>query len=144
MSTVSTESFHATTVAKGRRAVMIKGPSGSGKSDLAVQLIDRGYVLVSDDQTLIANKEGVLRASAPPSIEGKMEVRGLGIIEMAVVSDVRLILCVELQDDPERLPLDPQVETIFGIDLPKLCVRSHAASAPVIVDIAMTRIEEEQ
>ena len=76
----SSEMLHASTVAIQGRAVLIEGLSGSGKSDLALRLIDRGAALVSDDYTLVKHRGDGLVACAAPNIAGKIEVRGLGII----------------------------------------------------------------
>ena len=62
--------------------MLITGPSGSGKSDLALRLLDRGFTLVSDDQTIVRRDGDRLIASAPPTIAGKLEIRGIGIVEM--------------------------------------------------------------
>ena len=62
--------------------MLITGPSGSGKSDLALRLLDRGFTLVSDDQTIVRRDGDRLLASAPPTIAGKLEIRGIGIVEM--------------------------------------------------------------
>jgi serine kinase of HPr protein (carbohydrate metabolism regulator) len=67
---LSAETVHASTVAIDGRAVLITGPSGSGKSDLALRLLDRGFTLVSDDQTLVKKDGSRLLASAPPAIAG--------------------------------------------------------------------------
>jgi len=79
---LSAETLHASTVALDGRAVLISGPSGSGKSDLALRLLDRGFILVSDDQTIVRKDGGHLVAGAPPTIAGKLEVRGIGIVDM--------------------------------------------------------------
>ena len=79
---LSAETVHASTVASEGRAVLITGPSGSGKSDLALRLLDRGFTLVSDDQTIVTRVDDRLIASAPPTIAGKLEIRGIGIVEM--------------------------------------------------------------
>src|SRR3712207_9214581 len=83
---------HASCVAISGCAVLIGGRSGSGKSDLALRLIDRGASLVSDDQTMVRRLNGRLLASAPPSIVGKLEVRGLGILELQTAKDVPVCL----------------------------------------------------
>ena len=70
---LSSEAVHASTVALDGRAVLITGPSGSGKSDLTLRLLDRGFALVSDDQTLVRRVDDQLIASAPPTIAGKLE-----------------------------------------------------------------------
>ena len=79
-------------MASDGRAVMIVGPSGSGKSDLALRLLDRGFRLVSDDQTIVRRDGGRLLASAPPSIAGKLEIRGIGIVDMEHDENVPLLL----------------------------------------------------
>ncbi len=87
---LSAETIHASTVATEGRAVVIAGPSGSGKSDLALRLLDRGFTLVSDDQTTIKREADRLIASAPPNIAGKLEIRGIGIVDMDAVGISRL------------------------------------------------------
>ncbi len=77
---LSAETMHASTVAIEGRAVLITGASGSGKSDLTLRLLDRGFTLVSDDQTIVKKTGTKLCASAPPIIKGKLEIRGIGIV----------------------------------------------------------------
>ena len=101
---ISAETVHASTVATDGRAVVILGPSGSGKSDLALRLLDRGFTLVSDDQTLIKKDGERLMASAPPNIAGKLEIRGIGIVEMETLSNIPVALLVELTSEIQRLP----------------------------------------
>lgn len=141
MTRLSNDNLHATTVCKGERAVMLMGPSGSGKSDLALQLIDRGYFLVADDQTLVSRDGDRLRATAPPSISGKMEVRGLGIIELPVREQVLVCLAVELGDAPDRLPDSDEHVTLFGADVPLIRLASTSpSSAAIRVDMALDRL----
>lgn len=87
-------------------AVLLRGPSGAGKSDLALRLIDRGWRLVADDQTSLRAERGRLRATAPATIAGCMEVRGLGIVTLPAVADAILCLVVDLVSagSLERLP----------------------------------------
>lgn len=119
---------------------MLAGPSGSGKSDLALQLIDRGYKLVADDQTLLSIKKDRLVASAPPSISGKMEVRGLGIIDLPIREDVAVCLYVALGETPDRLPPEGDVESVFGIDIPRLRLAGTSPSAAIRIDLALDRM----
>src|SRR5881396_1814161 len=85
---LSAETVHASTVATDGRAVVILGPSGSGKSDLALRLLDRGFTLVSDDQTIVKKDGARLLASAPPTTAGKLEIRGIGIVEVERTDNV--------------------------------------------------------
>lgn len=137
---LSSETVHATTVAKDGRAVMISGPSGSGKSDLALRLLDRGFALVSDDQTLVRRQGDRLIASAPSNIAGKLEIRGIGIVEMDHVDDIPVALLVELSSDIQRLPDDDRERPILGVPLPLISIDALAASAPSKVALALERM----
>ena len=137
---LSAESLHASTVAVGGRAVLITGPSGSGKSDLALRLLDRGFALVSDDQTLVRRDGDRLIASAPPSIAGKLEVRGIGIVEIDHAGDVPVALLVELTSDIQRLPDDSRERPLFGVPLPIVSIDAMTASAASKVALALDRL----
>lgn len=137
---LSSENLHATTVALDGRAVLISGPSGSGKSDLALRLFDRGFVLVSDDRSLVRKDGKRLLASAPPNISGKMEVRGIGIIEVDHVQEAAVALVVDLSREIERMPDDGQARTIMGIAVPVISIDAQAASAAAKVELALDRL----
>ncbi|HET6535415.1 MAG TPA: aldolase [Sphingomicrobium sp.] len=136
---LSAETLHASTVALDGRAVLIAGPSGSGKSDLALRLLDRGFALVSDDQTIVKRDGDRLIACAPPTIAGKLEVRGIGIVEIKQVDDVPLVLAVELTSDIERLPDDSRERVVLGLPLPLITIDAMTASAPSKVALALDR-----
>jgi serine kinase of HPr protein (carbohydrate metabolism regulator) len=135
----SSEAVHASSVAIDGRAILITGVSGSGKSDLALRLIDRGFTLISDDQTLVRRDGDRLIASAPPTIRGKLEIRGIGIIEMETASDVPVALLVELTSDIQRLPDDSRERPILGINLPLVTIDATTASAAAKVVLALDR-----
>ena len=137
---LSAETFHASTVANGDRAVLIMGPSGSGKSDLALRMLDRGFALVSDDQTIVKRDGDRLLASPPPNIAGKLEIRGLGIMEMEHLANIPVSLVVELTSDIERLPDDGRERLILGIGIPFVVIDAMTASAPSKVAIALDRM----
>jgi serine kinase of HPr protein (carbohydrate metabolism regulator) len=118
--------LHVTSVAIDGRAVLIGGPSGAGKSDLALRLIDRGAILVSDDYTIVAPTGATLLASPPATIAGKMEVRGVGILTLPFVSAVRVTLLVDLGAPPVRLP-EPAVRIVAGVALPAVSLAVEAA-----------------
>ena len=137
---LSSETVHASTVAKDGRAVLITGPSGSGKSDLTLRLLDRGFSLVSDDQTLVRRENDHLIASAPLNIAGKLEIRGIGIIEMDHAGDMPVALLVELTSDMQRMPDDSRERPILGVSLPLVSIDAMAASAPSKVALALDRM----
>lgn len=137
---LSSETVHASTVATGGRAVLITGPSGSGKSDLTLRLLDRGFTLVSDDQTIVRRDGERLIATAPATIAGKLEIRGLGIVEMDHVSDVPVALLVELRSEIQRLPDDSRERPIVGVPLPLVTIDAMSASAASKVALALDRL----
>ena len=137
---LSAETIHASTVALDGRAVMITGPSGSGKSDLALRMLDRGFTLVSDDQTIVKRDGDRLLATAPPSIAGKLEIRGIGIVDMETVSDVPVALYVELTSEIMRLPDDRRERPVLGVNLPLVSVDALTASAASKVALALDRL----
>ena len=137
---LSSETLHASSVAIDGRAVLICGPSGAGKSDLALRLIDRGFVLVSDDQTIVRKSSDRLVASAPATIAGKLEIRGIGIVSMDTVPDAPVALVVELTSDIQRLPDDSRERSILGVPVPLISVDAMTASAPSKVALALDRL----
>jgi serine kinase of HPr protein (carbohydrate metabolism regulator) len=137
---LSAETLHASTVAKDGRAVLITGPSGAGKSDLTLRLLDRGFQLVSDDQTIVRKDGDRLLASAPPTLAGRLEIRGLGIVEMERVDNVPVVLLVELRSDIQRMPDDSRERPVLGVKLPLVSVDAMTASAPAKVAVALDRM----
>ena len=140
MAIVSSETLHASCVAIGEHAVLIEGRSGAGKSDLALRLIDRGAALVSDDYTVLVRSARKLLATPPATIAGKIEVRGLGIVDMPYRDRVAVSLLVELVDEVERMPPEPQTRRIAGIDVPVVAMNGHDASGPIKVELALKRL----
>ena len=134
---VSSETVHGACVAIGGRAVLIEGRSGEGKSDLALRLIDRGAVLVADGQVICQRSDKTLLASAPTHLAGRIEVRGLGIIEMPSVERVPVDLLIVILDAPPRFPEDARTRRIAGIDVPVLALAALEPSAPIKVELAL-------
>ena len=131
-----TATIHATTVVIGDHGVLIEGPSGSGKSDLALRLIDRGAMLVADDRTIVRRDGDRLIAWVPATIAGRIEVRGLGIVAMPYVDGAALSLAVTLGQPVPRLP-GPAVRTIEGVAIRCILLDAHEASAPIKVERAL-------
>jgi serine kinase of HPr protein (carbohydrate metabolism regulator) len=136
---ISSETLHASCVAKDGCAILIAGRSGSGKSDLALRLIDRGAKLVSDDYTLVRRMHGQLLATAPATIAGKIEVRGLGVMELENATDVPICLYVDLDREVERLPELIDTIVVAGIKLPVVALEALETSAPLKVELALAR-----
>ena len=132
-----TETIRGTTVAVAGRGVLLRGPSGSGKSDLALRLIDRGALLVSDDYTEVRREDGRLLARAPATIAGKIEIRGVGIAALPAAQDVPLCLVAELDRTPERLPEGPSTAAIAGVAIPAIALAALEPSAPLKVEAAL-------
>ncbi len=140
------KNLHGTCVAVGTRGVLLIGRPGSGKSDLALRLIDqpgRGTGgdlvttrLVADDQVMVRRSGSRLMASAPPALKGLLEVRGLGLLSSPALEEVvlRLVLRLVPGGEPERMP-GPDFEDleVLGISLPVLEIDPFKASAPAKV-----------
>jgi HPr kinase/phosphorylase len=109
---------------------LVLGPSGSGKSDLVLRLLSRGFELVADDRVDIA--EGIV--SCPSELAGLLEVRGLGIVRLPHRAQARLVLVVELDGRADRMPLP---EFYPGLDVPIVHIDAFAASAPERVALAL-------
>jgi serine kinase of HPr protein (carbohydrate metabolism regulator) len=129
--------IHATAVAIGGRAVLLVGPSGSGKSDLALRLIDRGAVLIADDRVALTRVGDHLTAAPPPTIAGVIEVRGVGLIAVPHVAGVRVALVVDLAARPARLP-EAMTRDVAGVAVPAVALAAFEASAPLKVERALT------
>lgn len=136
---LSSETLHVSSVARRGVAILISGPSGAGKSDLALRLIDRGAQLISDDYTIVRRVKGRLLASAPDTIAGQMEVRGLGVLAFDRAEDVPVGLYVDLGAPVERMPETIESIMVAGMELPSLALHGHEASTPIKVELALER-----
>lgn len=142
------EAVHATAIAVGQRAVLIRGPVGSGKSDLALRCIalplsdfvPQPVRLVADDQVMVERDGTRLKASAPAAIFGKLEVRGVGIVEVHTVAAADVVLVVDLVRDKavERYPIHWKTVDILGLAVPSLEVLAFEGSAPLKLIVALT------
>lgn len=126
--------IHASCAARDGSGVLLTGPSGTGKSDLLLRLLDHGFSLVADDQVDVADGQ----ASPPPALRGLLEVRGLGIFHFPFLPSVRLALAVSLGHG-DRLPVprrDPNGLPLVTID-PTLA--SAAQRVGLALDCALGR-----
>jgi len=128
----SKENIHATCISLKNKGILILGPSGSGKSDLALRAImSRGAKLIADDRVDITLKNQSLYASSPAAIQGLLEVRGVGIVKFEPKLNQKIDLVVELVDNPskiERLP-EPDFYEYQGIKIEKIKLYPFELSA---------------
>jgi len=134
--------IHATAVAidtaAGPRAILIRGPSGSGKSDLGLRLIDAGARLVADDQSELQRRGEFIIVRSPPAIAGLMEIRGVGIMRLEPLAEAPLALIVDLAapETIERLPARA-AERLFDLAIPRVAVSPFEASAAAKVALVV-------
>jgi HPr kinase/phosphorylase len=141
------ELVHGTCVALGSHAVLIRGRSGSGKSDLALRFLalsserDVEPRLVADDQVWIeARGDGTLVASAPAILAGKIEVRGLGVVELPHLTEAWLVLVADLvlAEEVPRMPPDPLDHiTIAGLPVPVIKLAPFELSSALKLKLAL-------
>ena len=112
--------FQASAVAIDGRALAIEGKPGTGKSSLALALIERGAMLIGDDGVRLSVEDQKVLASPPPNIAGLLEIRGVGLIERPTAPPTPLALVLSLGEAGERLPETVPVRDIFGHDVPCL------------------------
>ena len=135
--------IHATAVAIDGRALLLRGAPGSGKSDLALRLIDAGARLVADDQSELYRRGDALIARAPATIAGLIEVRGIGILRLDALAEAPVALVADLvaAEIIERLPARHS-ETILGLALPLIALAPFEASATAKLRLALRAFTE--
>lgn len=134
--------LHASCVALGGRGVLLMGPSGSGKSDLALRLVDAGALLVADDQVQLALSGGGLTAAPAERLRGMLEVRGVGILRLPYAAEAPVALAVRLAapSEVERLP-EPQFFDCLGAQVPLLSLHAFEASVCAKIRMALTKAD---
>lgn len=136
---ISPEVAHATCIAIGGRGVLLAGSSGAGKSDLALRLIDRGAELVSDDYCELRERDGRLLASPPARLAGKIEVRGIGILDMPHREEAEVALIINLDGPVDRMP-EFLSRSLAGVDIPAAALAAMEPSAPIKVELLLRAI----
>lgn len=136
--------MHGTCVEVDGVGVLLRGPSGSGKSDLALRLMDEGARLVADDQVEVRKTGAQVLAAAPDALDGLMEVRGMGIIAVPNVSQVAIELVVDLitAEDITRMP-EPSMVHIEGVELPLFFMVPFEGSATAKLRLAVRAVRHD-
>ena len=137
------DQFYATAVTYCGFGVLIRGPSGSGKSDLALRLIDDGANLIADDQVDIKSAGQGLYLSPPDNIAGLLEVRGIGVIRIEYDWDVKLCLIVELDlsKEMQRIPIIKE-EFIKNIPVPIINMNAFETSILAKIKIILSYLDK--
>lgn len=139
------EQTHATCVDIDGAGVLLRGPSGSGKSDLALRLIEGGARLVADDRVELTPAGGRVIASAPAALRGRIEVRGLGIVTVDAIPETSIDLVVDLvaPEEVERVPA-PATAEVIGARVTVVRLAPFEASAPAKVRAALKAAADER
>lgn len=141
----SPPTIHASCVLVGEAGILIRGPSGSGKSSLARALVaearhaGRFAALVADDRVRLMARHGRLIAEVPEAIAGAIEIRGIGIVNVDFERTCVVRLVVDCEPEyPERMPAEADTkDTLCGVFLPRLRLCGTAAKAPDILELLM-------
>ncbi len=128
---------HATCIAYAGRGVLLMGEPGTGKSSLALRLIDRGAMLVADDYALLTREGDSLVATVPETIAGLIEVRGSGIFRLPYRRRAEIALTVRLGREDERLP-EPKEWEMLGLARPLLVMDALRDDSPLKVEMALS------
>lgn len=129
--------IHASAVAIGGQGVLLLGRSGSGKSDLALRLIDRGATLVSDDYCNITPSDDVPIITAVSAIAGKMEVRGIGIVDVPYVATAPLRLALQLDAPVPRMAVEDSAISVGNWRVPGTALNAFDISAAIKTEILL-------
>ena len=130
--------LHASAVTCGGKGVLLLGESGSGKSDLALRLMDRGATLVADDRVEVLREGDALWACSVPALAGRIELRGVGILQRPYCARAKLALAVRLvaREAVERMP-EPEFFDCEALRLPLVSLHAFDHSTPIKIHLIL-------
>ncbi|APG62825.1 hypothetical protein LPB140_08515 [Sphingorhabdus lutea] len=131
--------IHASSVAIDGQAVIIMGPSGSGKTQSCLDLIDRGAMLIADDQCVLSKNNGHIHISSISGFEGKIELRNVGIIQMEHCQNIPAALCVALNPNAPRFPSKYHSFDFDGLQIVKMEM-AHTPNIAQKIELSLQQI----
>jgi serine kinase of HPr protein (carbohydrate metabolism regulator) len=129
----------ATCIAIGGRGVLVEGPPGSGKSSIALALIDRGAQFIGDDGVLVKAVRSRLVARPHPRIRGLIEIRNLGLLTFPCIDEAAIALVIRLDEDAPRYIEKAETVEIEGVTLPMLRIWPESGPLAIKVELALDR-----
>ena len=133
---------HASCIAFEGKGVLLRGPPGAGKSDLALRAIEAGARLVADDLVALDLRGDRVWARALPRADGRLEVRGVGIVRLPALDGAELVLLADLAG-PERLP-EPDFESVLGRPVKRIRLAPFEISAAIKLRLAVLMASEDK
>jgi serine kinase of HPr protein (carbohydrate metabolism regulator) len=138
---LSSETILAACVVIEGRGVLIEARDDAQRTDLLLRLLDRGAILVADSRTACVRRGGELRATALPGTRGRIEVRGIGSVDIASEEEASVALIAVVLDATPRLPEDRRTRRIAGVDVPVLALGPNEPAAPIKVEYALKAMQ---
>lgn len=139
---ISSKNIHGTALAIEDSGLLILGPSGSGKSDLALRLIDSGATLVADDITICKRENNEIFMFCDDSIKGIIEVRGIGLVKVPYVEGIKLKMVIKLIDQKiERFPLEKEFYKLLSIKKPLIKINPKELSANAKIKLKLFELK---
>lgn len=137
MAELSSEAILAACVAIDGRGVLIEARDDMQRTDLLLRLLDRGATLVADGRSVCVRRGKELRAAAPAGTGGRIEVRGIGVLEVESVEDASVALIAVILDSAPRVPEDRRTRRIAGVDIAVLALGPNEPAAPIKLEYAL-------
>ncbi|MDF2382360.1 hypothetical protein JMG10_12830 [Nostoc ellipsosporum NOK] len=137
MAELSSEAILGACVAIDGRGVLIEARDEAQRTDLLLRLLDRGATLVADTRTVCVRRGAELLGTAPTGTAGRVEIRGIGSVELPSLAEVPVALIAVVLDTAPRVPEDRRNQRIAGVDVPVIALAANEPAAPIKVEYAL-------